>query len=449
MDRRAQDSRILEGAVRSGLVAYSAVHLLIALGRGTPVGGRAPGRPRARGRWLSCRVPRGAGPSPRWVAPSLRWSPGRRSWRRSTSGIVEAGAGVSLWTGASLRVFVDAYLVVASARFVLSGPSSSGASTDTMTARLMSLPAGAVVLVGLTVVAIGIGLAVFGLRRLFVGQLDERARTQQRRVPIVPWGRRGKSRRAVPSRSSVGSSAGPASYTTPEIGSARPSFPGAVGHGSSRSGDRRRRRRHRLRRAASPRLATSTRARSPLDRWTHVYVEPAAPVRSALRHGWCPAGYGPPVREQEGRQRNPPPETTDDGEFAKYGDTGLQTLFHRMTVDVQRVVPQCIGLSLALLSDDRPSRRWQATRRSRGSTRCSTRGRAMRPARVGRTLPFQGRDVLDGARGDCSAPRPRQQRWPRPVAAHPRRTGSGGWRQPLRFDGGRLRRSPRRARGHL
>ena len=94
----------------------------------------------------------------------------------------------------------------------------------------------------------------------------------------------------------------------------------------------------------------------------------------------------------------PTPETTDAlAEFAKYGDTGLQTLFHRMTVDVQRVVPQCIGLSLALLSDDltfaavaddETIARLDAVQYLEG-------GPCVRAVELGRTLPFQARDVLD------------------------------------------------------
>lgn len=57
-------------------------------------------------------------------------------------------------------------------------------------------------------------------------------------------------------------------------------------------------------------------------------------------------------KRSERGNMEPTPETSDAlQEFAKYGDTGLLTIFHRMTVEVKRVVPTCVGLSLALVAD--------------------------------------------------------------------------------------------------
>ncbi len=94
----------------------------------------------------------------------------------------------------------------------------------------------------------------------------------------------------------------------------------------------------------------------------------------------------------------PTPETAEAlAEFGKYGDTDLQTLFHRMTVDVQRVVPACVGLSLALVTDDLTftAVATDETVAQLDAVQYLEGGPCVRAVELGRALPFRARDVLD------------------------------------------------------
>lgn len=94
--------------------------------------------------------------------------------------------------GALCRAALSAYLTVTTAELAVLG--GSGGSPSRTTATVMSWPAGTwlVAVVGLVVVGVGVGLAVFGWRVSFLDQLDERARERDhRRKPIVVLGRVG------------------------------------------------------------------------------------------------------------------------------------------------------------------------------------------------------------------------------------------------------------------
>jgi hypothetical protein len=95
--------------------------------------------------------------------------------------------------GAGARAVTYGYLGVSSARLALEGRSASGGSPDSTTAKLMSVPAGQLLVgaVGLVAAGIGVGLVVFGLGKHFLGQLDGEARHQDRRIPIVVLGQVG------------------------------------------------------------------------------------------------------------------------------------------------------------------------------------------------------------------------------------------------------------------
>lgn len=73
------------------------------------------------------------------------------------------------------------------------GSGSSGSSTDTMTARLMSLPAGQVLvgLVGVGILVVAGTLAWIGYQEKFTKHLDSLARSGDRRTPIVVVGKVG------------------------------------------------------------------------------------------------------------------------------------------------------------------------------------------------------------------------------------------------------------------
>jgi Domain of Unknown Function (DUF1206) len=103
-----------------------------------------------------------------------------------------------LRAGAACRVVTYGYLAFSTAHLALAG-SSSGSSPRQTSAGLLAQPVGRVLLGigGLVAVGVGIGLAIFGLRREFVDQLDEEARTSSRRLPIVLVGQVGYAAKGV------------------------------------------------------------------------------------------------------------------------------------------------------------------------------------------------------------------------------------------------------------
>lgn len=190
-DRGARNSGLLEWATRLGLVGYGIVHLLIA--------------------WVAIRVAVG-GTGDATAAGALSQLAHDQAGR-ATLGLLTAGfASLAVWQaitaavgyralagrmrllmrlGAVCRTVVYPYFAVASGTLFLH-PTSTGRSQLT-TGRILDEPAGAPILAvtGLVVVAIGVGLMVFGYRRSFLAQLDETARTGDRRLPIVLVGQLG------------------------------------------------------------------------------------------------------------------------------------------------------------------------------------------------------------------------------------------------------------------
>jgi len=93
--------------------------------------------------------------------------------------------------GAACRVLTYGYLAYSLGRLLLAGGSSG--SPRKASAGVLAEPYGRVLLGvgGLVIAGIGVGLAVFGLRRGFLDQLDDDARKSDRRVPIVVLGQAG------------------------------------------------------------------------------------------------------------------------------------------------------------------------------------------------------------------------------------------------------------------
>jgi uncharacterized membrane protein YidH (DUF202 family) len=94
--------------------------------------------------------------------------------------------------GAACRVVTYGYLCFSLARLLI-GPSGGGSTPRKTSAGVLAEPFGRVLLGigGLVIAGVGIGLAAFGLLRQFLDQLDEEARTSERRLPIVVVGQIG------------------------------------------------------------------------------------------------------------------------------------------------------------------------------------------------------------------------------------------------------------------
>ena len=194
VDRQARRSDLLAHAVRAGLVSYALVHLLLAFvalrlalaggdGSATGQGALAQLAGDALGRSVLGALALGFAVLVLWqvLAAAVGYRD-RQGWPRHL-----------MRAGAACRVVVYGYFAVSSAGFAVAGRSASGGSPESGTAKLMDLPLGPwlVALVGLVTAGVGIGLAVFGWRSGFLDQLDEEARTRDRRVPIVLLGQAG------------------------------------------------------------------------------------------------------------------------------------------------------------------------------------------------------------------------------------------------------------------
>jgi hypothetical protein len=94
--------------------------------------------------------------------------------------------------GAGCRVVTYGYLAFSIGRLLLDRH-AAGSSPRSTSAGVLAQPLGRVVLggAGLVIIGIGIGLAVFGVRREFLDQLDDEAQNGGRRVPIVVLGEAG------------------------------------------------------------------------------------------------------------------------------------------------------------------------------------------------------------------------------------------------------------------
>jgi Domain of Unknown Function (DUF1206) len=194
VDEGARRSRVLEGAVRVGLLAYGVVHLLVA--------------------WIAVRLVLGSGSGSATGRGALAQLAGDSLGTVTLLAMAACFVALAVWQsiaavvgyrqlvgwrrhlmrfGALCRVVVYGYLAFAAAQLVLSNRSSSGRSTQSTTAKVMAVPAGRFIVggAGLTLAGIGAGLVVFGLRKSFLGQLDRQARTATRRTPIVVLGQVG------------------------------------------------------------------------------------------------------------------------------------------------------------------------------------------------------------------------------------------------------------------
>jgi len=192
---KVDNSDALEYGVRVGLVVYGVVHLIIAATAiDLVVTGGGGSTASQKGAFAEmAESPLGAGVL--WVVAAgflalVVWQG------------VEAAIGHRDSEGKS-RVFkrlaslgkavVYAFLGFSAARMAAGSGGSSKGGTDSMTARLMSAPAGQILvgLVGLSVIAAGGYLAYRGWAEKFTKRLDARATSGGERLPIVLLGKVG------------------------------------------------------------------------------------------------------------------------------------------------------------------------------------------------------------------------------------------------------------------
>ena len=200
VEQRARRSTALEWCVRAGLVAYGALHLLLAWValRLVVVGHDVAPSDRGSATGQGALAQLAADPLGRVLLAAMAiLFAGLAVWQL-IAGLVgyrkdEGWTRHAMRFGAGCRVVAYGYFAVASARFAAAGTDASRQSPRSTTERLLDAPAGQVLVVGVGVVAasIGVGLAVFGVRKGFVDQLDRRAQNSARRSPIVLLGQFG------------------------------------------------------------------------------------------------------------------------------------------------------------------------------------------------------------------------------------------------------------------
>lgn len=194
VERGAGRSAALDIAVRVGLGAYGFVHLLIAWVTLSLVFGGSTGK--ATGKGALAQLADDVLGQLTLAAIALCFL-ALVVWQLLAAGVgYRDRAGLSrhlMRAGAFARAVTYGYLGYSAARLALEGRSASGGSPDSTTAKLMSVPAGELLVAGVGLVAagIGVGLVVFGLGKQFLDQLDEEARNQDRRIPIVLLGQAG------------------------------------------------------------------------------------------------------------------------------------------------------------------------------------------------------------------------------------------------------------------
>jgi hypothetical protein len=186
---RAADNPLLEGLTRAGFIGYGVVHLLfawlalqIAFGKSEGAGDQAgalhelTGQP--YGRYLVIAIAIGLVAMGLWQA--LEAAVGHRADRgkeRVLERIASAGRSALYfyfaWTG---------YKVVTAAK------SNAGDQSESATAKLMSSSGGRwlVALIGIAVLAIGVGMVIYGLiQRFFKHLMTERMNARTRKVAKI------------------------------------------------------------------------------------------------------------------------------------------------------------------------------------------------------------------------------------------------------------------------
>ncbi|MGZ4505189.1 MAG: DUF1206 domain-containing protein [Nocardioidaceae bacterium] len=192
--RRADSSDALDTGVRIGLAVYGVVHLIIAWTAVQLAFSGSGGNASQQGA-LSQMAKNPLGQATMWIAAVgflalVLWQAAEALvGHRSQDG----GARAFKRVASGVKVLVYGALGLCALRLALGSGSSGGGGTQTMTARLMRLPAGPLIvgLVGLSVIGVAGYLAYRGWAEKFTKRLDVRAKVGERRKPIVLFGKIG------------------------------------------------------------------------------------------------------------------------------------------------------------------------------------------------------------------------------------------------------------------
>ncbi|HEX6513990.1 MAG TPA: DUF1206 domain-containing protein [Nocardioidaceae bacterium] len=164
LGRKAERSNLLDHAVRLGLVCYGLMHLLVAWLALQLLFGSGQGKASSAGA-LSQLARTPFGNALLWVVAAGFFA--LALWRllQAVRGHRDATGGKRVLKRAAsgLKVMLYGALGYSALRIAMGG-GSSGSGTDTLTARLMSMPGGAVL-----VALVGVGVAAYGLALVYRG----------------------------------------------------------------------------------------------------------------------------------------------------------------------------------------------------------------------------------------------------------------------------------------
>lgn len=189
VEESARNSLAFDRLVRAGLVGYGVLHLMVAaasvrvlLGQ-RPTSGEGALAGLAHDPWgLPLLVSLTVGFAILALWQAVAGLVGYRQLEGHRRHVMRAGAGC--------RVVTYAYLAFLTAHLLVRRGAVSHQSPRATSAGVLARPLGRLVLgsAGVAIVGVGVGLVVFGVRRLFVDQLDDEALTGGRRLPIVVVG---------------------------------------------------------------------------------------------------------------------------------------------------------------------------------------------------------------------------------------------------------------------
>jgi hypothetical protein len=190
---KAEDSDLLDHAVRLGLVSYGVVHLLIAWLALNIVFGERSGKASNTGA-LHELAQSGLGRTSLYVvaagfAALVVWQ-----GMEALVGHRDEDGAKRVWKRVVSAVKVGIYVAIGwSALDMAMGSSSKGGGTDTWTSKLMSMPAGPwlVALVGGIVAGVGVALVWRGWKEKFRSKLDVDGRTGRDGRAYVLFGKAG------------------------------------------------------------------------------------------------------------------------------------------------------------------------------------------------------------------------------------------------------------------